>query len=70
MLIGLSTPALFALLDCLNRDEDAFAEGREDRRSWVRWLIIAVFTCPLLVGNGIVLGYYWAVIKRNQSGMR
>ena len=65
LLLGLAFPAVLALIDCVNRDEDHFEGGAEDRRSWVRWLIVAVITAPVLVGNGILLGYYYTVVKRN-----
>ena len=64
-LLALEVPAILALLDCYNRDPDAFAGGAADRRSWLPWLGVAVATAWLLVGNGIVLGYYYAVIKRS-----
>ena len=65
LLLALETPALLALLDCFNRDEGDFAGGAADRRSWLGWLVVGVLTAWLLVGNGIVLGYYYAVIRRN-----
>jgi hypothetical protein len=68
LLAGLSFPAILALIDCANRDENHFAGGAEDRRSWLRWLALAIVTAPLLVGNGILLSYYYVVIKRNQPG--
>ena len=33
--------------------------------AWIKWLIISFALCPILVGYGIVLGYYWAVVKRH-----
>jgi len=57
--------SVLALLDCLGRDDTAFAGGAEDRKGWIRWLIVAVATSWFLVGDGIVLGYYFAVIRRN-----
>jgi hypothetical protein len=65
LLAGLEFPAVMALLDCWNRDESHFAGGVDDRRSWLRWLWLAVLTAPILVGNGILLAYYYAVIRRN-----
>lgn len=64
-LLALETPALLALLDCLNRKPHEFAGGNTDRRSWISWLVVGVATAWLLVGNGIVLGYYFTVIKRS-----
>lgn len=64
-LLALEIPALLALLDCYNRPAEQFARGAADRRSWLGWLAVAVATAWLLVGNGIVLGYYYTVIKRN-----
>ena len=63
--VALETPALLAFLDCLNREPDEFAGGAADRRSWIGWLAVAVATAWFLVGNGIVLGYYFTVIKRS-----
>jgi hypothetical protein len=68
LLAGLSFPAVLALIDCFNRDPSHFKGGTEDRQSWLRWLVLAVFTAPVLIGNGILLSYYWAVIKRNAPG--
>jgi hypothetical protein len=65
ILLGLEFPALMALLDCYNRGPDHFAGGEPDRQSWLRWLVVGIITVPLLVGNGIVIGYYYSVIKRN-----
>jgi hypothetical protein len=65
LLAGLEYPAVMALVDCVNRPETHFRGGAEDRRAWVRWLIVAVLTAWVLVGNGIVLGYYFSVIRNN-----
>ena len=65
LLLGLEIPAVLGLLDCINREPDEFAEGAADRAGWIRWLIVAIVTVPILVGYGIVLGYYYAVVKRN-----
>ena len=70
LLLGLAFPAVLALIDCVNRSEDHFAGGAEDRQSWIRWLVVAVATAPLLVGNGILLGYYYTVVKRNSPARR
>jgi hypothetical protein len=58
-------PALVALVDCINRDPDAFEGGAADRGGWIRWLAISLLLCPILFGYGIVLGYYWSVVKRS-----
>ena len=65
LIVGLEFPAVLSLVDCSNRPADHFAGGAEDKRSWVRWLIVAILTVPILVGYGIVLGYYFSVVKRN-----
>lgn len=65
LLFGLELPALLAFLDAWNREAHEFEGDEDDRRAWVRWLAIAMLTAPLLVGYGIVLAYYHAVIKRN-----
>ena len=65
LLMGLELAAVMALLDCVNRRPDEFEGGEDDRRGWLRWLAVAVATAWLLVGNGIVLGYYYNVIRRN-----
>ena len=65
LLVGLEFPAVLALVDCFNRDVDHFAGGGDDRRSWLRWLWVGVATAPVLVGNGILLGYYYSVVRRN-----
>lgn len=70
LLLMLEVPALMALLDCWQRPEEHFAEGAEDRRAWLRWLVIAVITVPVLLGYGIVLGYYFAVVRRNSPASR
>jgi len=67
LILGLEFPALLALIDCYNRDPDQFAGGAEDRSAWLRWLIVAVATAWCLVGNGILLGYYYVVIRRSSS---
>jgi hypothetical protein len=65
LVLGLEFPALLALLDCTNRPDEHFAGGAPDRKGWIRWLLVAVATAWLLAGNGIVLGYYYAVVRRN-----
>ena len=65
LVLGLEFPVALALLDCTNRGEDHFDGGADDRRAWIRWLAIAMVLAPLLVGYGIVLAYFYAVVKRN-----
>jgi hypothetical protein len=65
VLVGLEFPAVMALLDCWQRPADHFAGGDPDRRSWLGWLVVAVVTVPVLVGYGIVIGYYFVVVRRN-----
>ncbi|MGH9185542.1 MAG: hypothetical protein ACRD0U_06990 [Acidimicrobiales bacterium] len=65
LLLGLEFPAGLALLDCLHRPDEHFLEGAADRRSWRGWLIVAIITVPILVGYLILLGYYYAVVRRN-----
>jgi nitrate reductase NapE component len=70
VVIGLEFPVVMALLDCWQRPPDHFLEGAEDRRAWLRWLVVAVVTVPILLGYGIVLGYYFAVVRRNSPAAR
>ncbi len=70
LLLMLEVPALMALLDCWQRPPEHFAEGADDRRAWLRWLVVAVITVPILLGYGIVLGYYFAVVRRNSPASR
>jgi hypothetical protein len=65
VLLLLEVPVVLALLDCINRPEDHFDEGGRGRRSWTAWLVVAVLTVPILVGYGILVGYYYAVVRRN-----
>ncbi len=65
LIVGLEFPAVLSLVDCIYRPDGHFLGGAEDRRAWIRWLIVAVITVPILVGYGIVLGYYFTVVKRN-----
>lgn len=68
LVLGLEIPVVLALLDCANRSADHFDGGAEDRRAWISWLGIAVLLAPVLVGYGIVLAYFSAVVKRNAPG--
>ena len=70
VLVMLEFPVIMALIDCWNRPEDHFAEGASDREAWIKWLIVAVITVPILLGFGIVLGYYYAVVRRNSPASR
>ncbi len=45
-----------ALIDCLGRPDHHFAEGAEDKRSWVKWLVVAIVTVPILVGYLLLVG--------------
>ena len=65
VLLGMELPAIVALVDCIGRTPDDFAGGTEDRRGWVRWLVVAVLTVPILVGYLILIGYYHVVVRRN-----
>lgn len=65
LVLGLEFPVALALLDCVNRADDHFDGGAEDRKAWIRWLAIAVVLAPVLFGYGIVLAYFYAVVKRN-----
>lgn len=67
-LLGLTLPAVLSLLDCTNRPPDHFEGGAPDRSAWLRWLVIAVPTSLVGVGFGIVLGYYYGVVRRNSAG--
>ena len=68
LVVGLEFPVVLALLDCSNRSPDHFDGGADDRRAWIRWLAIAVLLAPILFGYGIVLAYFYAVVKRNAPG--
>jgi len=70
LVIGLEFPAVLSLVDCINREDDNFLGGHDDKRAWIRWLVVAMITVPILLGYGIVLGYYFTVVKRNTSGQR
>jgi nitrate reductase NapE component len=70
VVVGLEFPVVMALLDCWQRPPDHFLEGAEDRTAWLRWLVVAVVTVPILLGYGIVLGYYFSVVRRNSPAAR
>jgi hypothetical protein len=70
VLLGLELPAVLALVDCINRPVEHFAEGEADKRGWVRWLIVAVVTVPILVGNLLLIAYYQVVVRRNSPFSR
>jgi hypothetical protein len=65
VLLGLEFPALMAVLDCWFRPPNHFLGGSSDQRAWKGWLVVAVVTVPILLGYGIVIGYYYAVVRRN-----
>jgi len=67
LVAGLEFPVVMALIDAYNRPAEHFTEGEPDKRSWIRWLWVAVVTVPVLVGYGIVLGYHETVVKRNRA---
>lgn len=67
LLLGLEVPALLALLDCTNREPEEFPGGAEDRKAWQKWLIVGLAGAWMLWGNGIVLGYYYAIVKRSSA---
>jgi len=67
--LGLTFPGALSLLDCSNRSADEFEGGASDRRSWILWLALSVPLCVVGIGYGIVLGYYYGVVRRN-SPMR
>lgn len=65
VLLGLEFPAVLALVDCIGRPAHHFEGGAEDRQAWIRWLVVAVVTVPILVGFLLLIGYYHVVIRRN-----
>ncbi len=70
ILVGLEFPAVLALVDCWNRPDDHFAEGADDRRGWVRWLVVAVVTVPVLLGYLVLIAYYQVVVRRQSPSGR
>jgi hypothetical protein len=69
LLLGLEFPAIMAMLDCTFRPPEQFLGGAPDRRSWLGWLAVSIVTVPILLGYGILIGYYYAVIRRNTPGL-
>ena len=69
LLLGLEFPAIMAMLDCTFRPPEQFLGGAADRRSWQGWLAVSIVTVPILLGYGILIGYYYAVIRRNTPGL-
>ena len=67
LVAGLEFPAVMALIDAYNRPAEHFAGDEDDKRSWIRWLWVAVATVPILLGYGILLGYHESVVKRNRA---
>lgn len=68
--MGLTFPGMLSLLDCVNRGPEEFEGGAADREGW-RWrLALAVPLCAVGVGYGIVLGYYYGVVRRNSPMQR
>ena len=65
ILLGLEFPAMMAMLDCWFRPIDHFLGGADDQKAWKGWLAIGILTVPILLGYGIVIGYYFAVVRRN-----
>jgi hypothetical protein len=65
ILLGLEFPAVTALIDCWFRPPEHFAEGARDQKAWRGWLVVAILTVPILLGYGIIIGYYYAVVRRN-----
>jgi hypothetical protein len=68
VILGMELPAIIALLDCLQRPPDHFEGGADDRVAWLRWLAVGAVLVPVLLGYGILLGYYHVVIRRNRVG--
>lgn len=70
VLVMLEFPVIASVLDCWQRPPEHFLQGADDRKAWLRWLAVAVVTAPILLGFGIVLGYYYAVVRRNSPASR
>lgn len=65
VLLGLELPAVLALVDCIGRPAHHFTGGEPDRQGWIRWLVVAVATVPILLGFLLLIAYYQVVIRRN-----
>lgn len=70
LIFGMLFPGLVALGDCYQRPADKFAGGAGDRGAWLKWLVVALFLCPVGIGYGILLGYHQNVIKRSNAPAR
>lgn len=70
LLLLLEFPVVMALIDCWNRPPEHFAGGPDDRTAWLRWLLVAILTVPVLLGYGITIGYYHSVVRRNSPTSR
>jgi hypothetical protein len=70
VLLGLEFPVIMALLDAWQRPPEHFLGDAPDRTAWIRWLWVAVVTAPVLLGFGIVLGYYFSVVRRSSPASR
>ena len=68
LLLGLEFPAITAMIDCVGRPPDNFAGGEADRKAWIGWLVVAIVTVPILLGYGLLMGYYYTVVRRNSPG--
>lgn len=66
-LLVLGSISIFALVDCIQREPQQVTGGRENKRGWTRRLMMAVATAWFVVGNGIVRGYHFSVIRRNPA---
>ena len=66
--LGLEFPVITAMIDCWTRPAEHFEKGEPDRRAWKGWLIVAFVTVPILLGYGVLIGYYYAVVRRNSPG--
>lgn len=64
LIFGMLFPGLVAVADCYQRPASKFAGGARDKSGWMKWLVIALFLCPVGIGYGILLGYHQNVIKR------
>jgi hypothetical protein len=67
-IIGIEFPAVVGFLDCIQRPAEHFPGFEEDKKDWTRWLIVAMLLVPILLGYGILMGYYFVVVRRNAPG--